>query len=335
MPIVAVVAAVAVDAGLATGAIALTAFTAVAAIGATTAAVGAVTGNKTLEEIGGALGLVGGIGAIAVGSGAAAAGDILGPTDLSDDGAAVDTAAQAATDASPSVLTSDPAAAIADANNPVGAASGSLAASEGNAAAIDGQAGTTPLSGLSPDQLNQLTTTPFTQPTPTAPAAGNPFAADAQNAIADANAQNSVNVNAAMPPGQMGASAGQLTTGTDPNAPPPWLTAWQTAQNKQLLTMAGIQSGLGLISGLTNPLNPAQINALNAQAAANNAAATLSQKQAANVSQPLPTVGQPTATSAVGTGLINNKPVAAANVTGAPNTAPPPVAATQVTGVTA
>jgi hypothetical protein len=95
-----------------------------------------------------------------------------------------------------------------------------------------------------------------------------------------------------------------------------------------LLTYGALQAGGSLLSGLTSTLTPAQVSALNAQAAANNAAAALQTQQTANLAQPkavassAPVTGAPqTLVPAAPTqqpaGLINQAP-AAAQVTGAP-----------------
>ena len=359
MPVVAVVAAVAVDAGAAAafaGGLALTStlgvLTAVTAIGATTSAIGAVTGNKTLEIAGGALGIVGGIGTLATSAGlfgdAAASGSdsifgasTAGASGAGDAGAA--SAAASATDPGDAIAqgAANPATStITTSDNPVGAINATSTPTAGGAVAdAGGQAGVVPAGSLSPDQINALSMD--TQaPVTTAAATSGGSAATGAGAV-DPNAAASMNadVNAAAPPGTSayndailsnglsGMSGGTPTTGG--------LAAW--AKNNQLLSYGILQAGGSLISGLTNPMTPAQIDALNAQANANNAAAALAEKQAANVGQPLPsaTISQPVAGSAApASGLINNKPVASPLITGTPSTTPI-IANTQVTGVPA
>lgn len=70
------------------------------------------------------------------------------------------------------------------------------------------------------------------------------------------------------------------------------------------LLSGAIQAGGAFIGGATSSLTPAQVKALEAQAEANHAAANLSQRQLANMGQPIPvarrnglinsTVGAPT-----------------------------------------
>lgn len=68
-----------------------------------------------------------------------------------------------------------------------------------------------------------------------------------------------------------------------------------------------VQAGSSFISGATNGLTPAQIAALNAQAAANQAAANQSNLQQSNMREPLPVASRsPPVTGA--TGLINSPP---------------------------
>ena len=52
------------------------------------------------------------------------------------------------------------------------------------------------------------------------------------------------------------------------------------------LAFGALQAGGSLLSGMTSTLTPAQVSALQAQAAANNAAAALTQQQAANLAMP-------------------------------------------------
>lgn len=52
------------------------------------------------------------------------------------------------------------------------------------------------------------------------------------------------------------------------------------------LAFGALQAGGSLLSGMTNTLTPAQVQALQAQSAANNAAASLAQQQAANLAAP-------------------------------------------------
>jgi hypothetical protein len=65
-----------------------------------------------------------------------------------------------------------------------------------------------------------------------------------------------------------------------------------------------IKAGGSFVEGLFNPVTPAQVAALDAQAAQNRAATTLSLTQQANMKAPIP--------------VASRKPVSAAGITGAP-----------------
>jgi hypothetical protein len=58
------------------------------------------------------------------------------------------------------------------------------------------------------------------------------------------------------------------------------------SKNSPLATYGILQAGGSLLSGLTSTLTPAQVSALNAQAAANNAATALTTQQTANLAGP-------------------------------------------------
>ena len=106
------------------------------------------------------------------------------------------------------------------------------------------------------------------------------------------------------------------------------LAGW--AGKHQVVTYGLLQAGGALVSGMFNPVTPAQISALDAQAAANRAAAALTQQQVANMQSALPTASRGPATSPAVTGkpqgLINTPPPTTANVTGVANTAVPSAA---------
>jgi hypothetical protein len=108
------------------------------------------------------------------------------------------------------------------------------------------------------------------------------------------------------------------------------------AKTNPVVALGALQAGGSLLSGLTSTLTPAQVGALNAQSAANDAAAALTKQQTQNLSMPksvassapvtgtaqlVPIAAQPTAPPAVAptpTGLINQgqAPVPSAPVTG-------------------
>lgn len=104
-------------------------------------------------------------------------------------------------------------------------------------------------------------------------------------------------------------------------------------QNNPMVGYGLVQTASSFLSGATNPLTPAQVTALDAQAAANRAAASMSTMQQANIAQPMPTlIKPPTAAPVTGNvaapqgtvtgtpaGLINSQPNAS-TVTGTPAT---------------
>ena len=96
-------------------------------------------------------------------------------------------------------------------------------------------------------------------------------------------------------------------------------------QKYPLLAYGAVQAGGSLLSGLTSTLTPAQVGALNAQAAANQAAANQQTLQTQNLQQPrstatlAPVTGRPnTIITPPTAGLINGAP--SVNITGAPTT---------------
>lgn len=68
----------------------------------------------------------------------------------------------------------------------------------------------------------------------------------------------------------------------------PYASVWNFVKSNQTLVSGTIQAGAALIGGATDSLKPAQINALNSQANANQAAANLSTQQLANINGPIP-----------------------------------------------
>ncbi|MDE2467143.1 MAG: hypothetical protein KGO02_26035 [Alphaproteobacteria bacterium] len=97
------------------------------------------------------------------------------------------------------------------------------------------------------------------------------------------------------------------------------------AGKHQVVTYGVLQAGGALVSGLFSPVTPAQVNALNAQAAANRAGAALTQQEVANMKSGIP-VATRSASTVTGKpqGLINTPPPStAANVTGIATNAQP------------
>jgi hypothetical protein len=72
------------------------------------------------------------------------------------------------------------------------------------------------------------------------------------------------------------------------------------ATKNPVVTLGLLQAGGSLLSGLTSSLTPAQVAALNSQAAANNAAASLSTQQQQNLAMPKAVASSTPVTSAPG-----------------------------------
>lgn len=323
MPVVAVIAAVALDGIAVSAAVAgtLTTLSAITAIGATLGAIGQVTHNKTLSMIGAGIGLVGGIGTLAFGSDAlgnvsdlfgssSGTGGAAGAAGAVGDTIATDSAAEAAyqpgaitADALPGVG-ADGAAVSATGNvvasTPTGLINSALAPAEGNAAGIVSGGNTGSVAG---GAINSV-------PVAAAPGAAATGTLPDGTALTDGSWADMINAahNSNFGPGGAGG-----------------IMNW--AKNNQMLAYGVLQAGGSFISGLTNPMTPAQIAALDSQANANNAAAALANRQVANLASGMPTAvtGKP---AAVGGGIINNNSVKAAPVTGTINATAQPGAVT-------
>jgi hypothetical protein len=320
MPVIAVGFAVALDVGAVAAATAgtLTTLAAITAIGATVGAVGAVTHNKTLSLIGAGIGIVGAIGTLASGAGifdnvsslfnaSPAAG--AGASGLADTGSlwtgtVADLPGAAASGAAESLadtgtLWTGTTAELPGAIN----ATAALAPAEGNAAALlSGGQGGAPLSGALSEGASAAGAVPN-------------IAAEANAAVpAGASAYNTEYI-------EKGLSAMSSSA-----TPPSGLMAW--ANKNPLLAFGAIQAGGSFISGLTNPMTPAQIDALNSQAEVNRQTAELLKRQMNNQGAAIPSAvtGKP----ALSAGLINSKTVGTPLITGAPNagTQPTPVTGT-------
>jgi len=337
MPIALIAVAAIADVGVAVGAITST-FAIIGAVGATVAAVGAVTKDPTLETIGAVIGGVGAIGGLAAASG------LLDATSLTSDASA----ASAATDINATAAASGASdLSNIDALNPApdlsGAAADAAAPSTDvldtlNAAVNPADAVTGAVTGA-PTAANIVSAD-------TAPATN--FGSAAQDAAAESSIPsgvpatdsssliNGTGAGNAIPgvPSPAGAAT-PAGTGLSPvNVTPQVATPDAPASpgilsqlgsvlgkgdNAGLLAMGGIQTLGSLISGATNPMTPAQIAALNSQAAANQAAANLQTQQNANIGQPIPTATRttlPNVTGGTNAGIIN-APGTTAGITGA------------------
>ena len=311
-----------------------TTLTAVATIGAVTSAIGAVTGSKALQTAGLVMGAVGGVGALAANAGLFGEG----ATTESLFGSA-DSAAVTAPDITPDIGTIDASTPDISASLDKGGdfinainsnTSPATAASQGaqtaaaappaaaQAASVTGPGGGVLQAGKDASVFND----------------GQAEVPSGQTGLINTGAANSPASTGALPPSQAGvpqgagavpAAPGMATpTAAAPSAPsapaagaaPASTSTWHNildfANKNPIVAYSAINAAGALISGMFNPVTPAQVNALNAQAAANNATAAQTAQQTANMKQ-----GVPVATrTAANTGLINTAPVKTANVTG-------------------
>jgi len=308
MPIAAVaVAAVAIDAAVTT----TTIFTVVAAVGATIGAIGVITGNKDLALAGTALGLVGGIGSLATDAGiigqsgadATVGAESTTTSATAADAAAGNTTADTAlagttdTAGAAAAATGDAAAAAADTGNPldiVDSVTGNVTANPLDVPSGPMDVGTTaPTADQMLSNPNSVLSSSLDSTAPSTAAATN-----TASALPPQPAQISGTA-----PGQTVSTTPAAPASTAPSAPatPGVVSSLLSAAEKHpSLALGVMQAGGSLVSGLFNPVPPAQVNALNAQAAANNAATAVTQQQLSNMKSPLPTADkvQPT-------GLIN------------------------------
>jgi hypothetical protein len=319
--------------GVATAISAATVLESVAAVGAVLSVVGMVTKNKTLSMVGMGLGVVGGVGALA--SSALGASSVLASG--ADAAATSGDAAAASADAGAagagggdafSQVTAEAAAA-----NPAEAAAPDAIASLSNAAPP-------PDGGL----RGQVGDTGSTGPTGQIGASGNAADAVAPGTSGLLNADKTPGTPLPpMPP------ATPPTTSLPPTAsqtPGGWNWGVNNAQgtatianpgagddsalggvlgfmNKNPVVALGmLQAGGSLLSGWTSTLTPAQVAALNAQAASNNAATAMTNQQRTNLAMPKATASSSPVTGtpqqlvpSSPAGLINQPPP---KVTGAP-----------------
>jgi hypothetical protein len=310
----------------------VTALEVVTAVGATIGAIGAITKDKTLSMIGMGIGAIGGIGALATSAGvfgaeAASGASLFGSTstDAAASGAAVDSQLSgAAADAASG-------AAGTTAAVPEGVAlSAEDAASLGQNVALS-QTGPTNDIGF----INSGVGTSgggLTSSTPNLTGS-----ATDTNGLMWGSTATPTTTASGLPPGLLtdqSQSIGGLTTGAaaaDTSAADTSSTGLSGmlgkivdyVGNHEKLAAGIIQAGGSLIQGMTSTLTPAQVAALNAQAAANDAAAALTKQQTANLAAPksvassTPVTGTPAPIiQQASAGMINSAPKVA--VTGAP-----------------
>jgi hypothetical protein len=296
----------------------VTALEVVAAVGATISAVGAVTKNKALSLAGGVIGAVGAIGGLAAGAG------LLGEAAASNAPLFGAPAAAGTADAA-SAGTVDTIAGAAGDTTAAGEAALPLPppAPPGGVGSVDPATGnviTAPQVGAgAPTEATDFISAAGDTTTPPPPAA-QPAATTTSTPTADATTPpvtppetpsvpgpTGPGTEAALPeppqpPGNVGTtdSAGNLVTqgiGIDPKTGQltdvnPGGSGFSLrglmdfANKNPVVAFGALQAGGSLLSGLTSTLTPAQVGALNAQAAANDAAATLTKQQTANLAMP-------------------------------------------------
>lgn len=313
----------------------------VAVVGAVMSVVGTITKNKTLATIGMALGVVGGVGALASSAigGAAVLGDtaVSGATDavVSEAGSAAasggveagawDVAASAGGDAVSSAAVPD---VIGGLSNGLGSVT-EAAADPGVSLAGEVPAGTEmaaqDAAGLQANVANA--------------AEGGASNTGLVTSSAPVNAADTVVPGTSGVPAGAGPAAAPTSPGSglsvtanpELNTPGAAIEAPASSGSgfgdtlDKLVAYAGknpvvalgvLQAGGSLLSGWTSTLTPAQISALNSQAAANDAAAALTKQQTANLAMPkavassAPVTGapQPLVQPTVSPGFINNQP---------------------------
>lgn len=312
-----------------------TTLTAVATVGATLGAIGAVTHDKTLGTIGMVMGAVGGIGALAANAGVfgeaatteslfgSAANTVAAPDIAAEAAAGNDLSSLATMPGLPADMgvSADALTATGDLAAPTAALDTATAAASGEAdSLLNGAGGGNSLKSLTganvDDATNQLVkgagggTIPSGSPTD----------------------QASINAAGAGTTGPNGAVSPPMTGGPPPDVKIPGQTyqgqdgityvSDGTKWNAQTGFFGGlmkspmaqyglIQAAGSFLSGAFDPLKPAQINALDAQAANNRAASAMTTQQTKNMTGQLPVASRVTGTPApiMGSSLINGAPV--------------------------
>jgi hypothetical protein len=344
MPIAAIgiaVGSLALGGGAAIGAVVAgtatlaTTLTAVATIGAVTSAVGAVTGSKALQTAGLVMGAVGGVGALAANAGllgegatteslfggAESAGGVTAP-DITPDIGTIDAS-------TPDISASldkggDFVSAINSDSSPASAASQTAQAAApatGAPVGTTGPGGGVLTAGKDAGVFNDFKPEVSTaqsglintgaQPTASTGALPPSQAAVPQGAGAVPTAPGVATPTSAAP-GTPTAPAAGTTTAPTPASTGTFGNLLAFANKNPIVAYSAINAAGSLVSGMFNPVTPAQVSALNSQAAANNATAAQTSQQTANMKQ-----GVPVATRAPSnTDLINTAPVKSSDVTG-------------------
>jgi hypothetical protein len=322
MPIIAVAVAIGVSvaAGSAVAAVGLTVVTAlevVAAVGATLAAVGAVTRDKTLTLAGTVIGAIGGIGGLAAGAGllgadAASNAPLFGPAPsaATADAASADTIGSvtgAAEDLPTPPIPPDGAPPAPDAVSPATAGADQVATTVPKGAPLAPQDAATVQAqqALVPEGSNAVgLSTSTSGNVQEVDGLGNtvPSTAATANAVQNPELGGSTGfspggASQSIPPSQgfLNNLTGNTVTGDPasnalgiktPADPSTFGKLAAFADAHPTVAFGALQAGSSLLQGLTSTLTPAQVSALQAQAAANDAAAALTNQQRANLAQP-------------------------------------------------
>lgn len=321
MPVIAVAVAIgaSVAAGSAVAAVGLTVVTALeitAAVGATLAAVGAVTRDKGLQLAGTVIGAIGGIGGLAAGAGllgadAASNAPLFGPAPsaATADAASADTIGSvtgAAEDLPTPPVPPDGAPPAPDAVPQATADQVATTVPEGtplapqDAATVQAQQALVPegsnavgLSTQTSGNVQELTGLGNTVPSTASTA--NP---SLNPELGGATGFSPGGASESIPPSQgfINDLTGNTITGdpasnalgikVTPADPSTFGKLAAFADAHPPLAFGALQAGSSLLQGLTSTLTPAQVSALQAQAAANDAAAALTNQQRANLAQP-------------------------------------------------
>ncbi len=308
MPVVAIAGAVlagvgaasAVSAVAAGGLAALTltgALEITAAIGATLGAVGTITRDKGLMTAGLVIGGIGGIGALAANAGLLGAEASTASLFGESSAAGAISEIPDAIDVTPQIFGTNVGGAGADAlsggtgtgivdtlSNTGAAKAATAAAAEPQAASGAGMINTNAAGAALPEAGTDVVKSAASMPKEVQTSILSPWGADAPPApfvqdVATSSAPAAPSVEA---PGMLGR-----------------LSAF--AEKNPVVSYGMIQAGGSLVSGLFNPVTPAQVAALDAQAAANRANTGLTENQLKNVAQPLPVARRTTP----GNGMIN------------------------------
>lgn len=337
--------------GAAIGAIGMAAavpstFAIIGAVGATVGAIGAVTGSKALSIAGGALGAVGGIGALADSAGVFGSGGLFGSTStgaveagtagasVSDSAASIG-AAPVTSAASPYAdvgalmnaqgigTSTDVISSISGTTAPSGVLQAAAPAPEampvnqaGGLIEQGGGEGGTLGTQNNPAATGMINTGSTPSPatagtTPAAPTPPEPPPVPGSGATPTAAESNASGFPAGG--GPKGPTGGAVA------APSFWGNMLSWIEGHPTLALGGISAAGSFLSGAFNPKTPAEVNALNAQAAKNqadigliNAQTQITSQQASNMQQPVPGATRTrtnTGTQGMNTPGLINRPV--------------------------